>query len=134
MAEVTVQVTEPMAAFIGWANVKGEETVRKMVREYLAEIKVQNEISGESRVDEGFKWDDALEPNDGTDQWKHGGDCNLCRKIGYCTNKCRANKLLKRIATPFLYQKYLDENPEAVARNVNAMSPDALMNQLGIKQ
>ena len=134
MAEVTVQVTEPMAAFIGWANMKGQEAVRTMIREYLAEIKKQNETSGESHVDEGFKWDDALEPNDKEDQWKHGGDCNLCRKAKFCGAKCRANKLLKKISTPFLYQKYIDENPEAAARNVAAMDPKALAKQLGVLQ
>jgi len=134
MAEVTVQVTEPMAAFIGWANLKGQDEIRKMIREKLAEIKEQNETSGESHVDEGFKWDEALEPNDGLDQWKHGGDCNLCRKVNFCGTKCRANKLLKKITTPFLYQKYLDENPEAAARNVAAMDPRELAKQLGVVQ
>lgn len=105
-----------------------------MIREKLAEIKEQNETSGESHVDEGFKWDEALEPNDGVDQWKHGGDCNLCRKVNFCGTKCRANKLLKKITTPFLYQKYLDENPEAAARNVAAIDPRELAKQLGVVQ
>ena len=134
MAEVTVQVTEPMAAFIGWVNAQGEDDIRKIIREHLAEIKKQNEVSKESHVDEGFKWDDALEPNDGVDQWKHGGDCNLCRKCKFCGSKCRANKLLKKITTPFLYQMYLDENPDAAARNVANMDPHALAEQLGVMQ
>ena len=134
MAEVTVQVTEPMAEFIGWANTKGQDEIRKMIREYLAEIKEQNETSGESRVDEGFKWDNALEPNDGVDQWKHGGDCNLCRKIKFCGTKCRANRLLKKITTPFLYQKYVEENPEAVVKNQQAINPEELAKQLGAVQ
>ena len=134
MAEVTIQVTEQMAAFIGWANTKGQDEIRKMVRDYLAEIKEQNETSGESRVDEGFKWDNALEPNDNLNQWEHGGDCNLCRKASFCGRKCRANRLLKKIITPFLYQKYLDENPDAAALGVKSMDPETLMKQLGVLQ
>lgn len=134
MAEMTVQVTEPMAKFIEWANTKGQDEVRKMIRDYLAELKEQNETSGESCVDEGFKWDKALEPNDSVNQWKHGGDCNLCRKCSYCVNKCRANKLLKKVTTPFLYAKYLEENPEAAAKNVAAMDPETLARQLGVLQ
>lgn len=26
------------------------------------------------------------------DQWKQGGDCNVCRRATYCHNKCRARK------------------------------------------
>ena len=116
MAEVTLQVNEWMADFIGWVNTKGINEVRDMIREHLAEIKKSNNTSGKSHVDEGFKWDDALEPNDGVDQWKNGGDCNLCRKVKFCATQCRANKLLKKITTPFLYQRYLDENPEVAAK------------------
>ena len=134
MAEVTVQVTERMAKFIGWANAKGQDEVRKMIREYLAELKEKSEIAKESHVDEGFKWDNALEPNDGVDQWKHGGDCNLCRKVKFCGTKCRANKLLKNIITPFLYEKYLEENPEAAADAAGAMDPETMMRQLGVIQ
>lgn len=134
MAELTLQVTEQMADFIGWANVKGQDEIRRLIREHLAEIKAQSEISKESRVDEGYKWDDALEPNDGVDQWKHGGDCNLCRKSSFCGAKCRANKLLKKIVTPFLYQMYLDENPEAAAKASGAMDPESMMKQLGVLQ
>lgn len=114
--ERTVQVTEWIADMIGWLNTLGQEEVRKMVRDHLSEIKEQNSVSKESRIDEGYKWDNALEPNDGVDQWKHGGDCNLCRKSNYCMTKCRANKLLTKISTPYLYQKYLDENPEAAVK------------------
>ena len=134
MAETTVQVTEWMADFIEWANKKGQDEVRKMIRGHLAEIKEQNEVSKDSRIDEGFKWDSALEPNDNVDQWKHGGDCNLCRKQKYCMTKCRANKLLKKIVTPFLYQQYITENPEAVAKKMGGTDPDTLMKQLGVIQ
>lgn len=134
MAEKTVQVTEWMADFIGWANVKGEDEIRRMIREYLAELKEKNETSGDSHVDEGFKWDAALEPNDGNNQWKHGGDCNLCRKVGYCLKSCRPNRLLKKITTPYLYRMYITENPEAVAKNKEGINSEALMKQLGVLQ
>lgn len=135
MAEVTVQVTEKMADFIGWANVKGEDEVRRLIREYLAKVKEKSEVSKDSHVDEGFKWDDALEPNDGVDQWKHGGDCNLCRKSNFCGTQCRANKLLKKITTPFLYQMYLDENPDAAAKYTGSgMNTEDIMRQVGALQ
>lgn len=134
MAEIKIQVTENMAEFIEWAQSKGEDEIRRMIREYLAELKEQSEISKKSRVNEGFKWDKALEPNDNNDQWKHGGDCNLCRKASYCLTKCRANKLLKKLTTPFLYQKYLDDNPEAAAKQMTNTDPESLMKQLGVLQ
>lgn len=134
MAEKTIQVTEQMAAFIGWANAKGEDEVRKMVREYLAELKEQNDVTKESRLEEGYKWNELLEPNDDVDQWDHGGDCNLCRKADYCLKKCRANKLLKSITTPFLYTKYLEETPEALAKSMGSTSPEALMKEIGVLQ
>lgn len=134
MAEMTMQVSEWMADFIEWANKKGQDEIRQMIHDHLAEIKEQNETSKESRIDEGYKWDDALEPNDGADQWKHGGDCNLCRKVKYCGTKCRANKLLKKITTPFLYQQYLTENPEAAAKKMAGTDPESLMRQLGVVQ
>jgi len=27
-----------------------------------------------------------------TDQWKHGGNCNLCRRSGYCKKRCSEQK------------------------------------------
>ena len=27
-----------------------------------------------------------------TDQWKHGGNCNLCRRNGYCKKRCSEQK------------------------------------------
>lgn len=135
MAEYTIQVTEQMADFIGWANVKGQDEIRRLIREHLADIKAKSEVSKESHVDDGYKWDDALEPNDGVDQWKHGGDCNLCRKVNFCGAKCRANKLLKKITTPFLYQMYLDENPEAAAKAASGVfNTEEIMKQAGVLQ
>ena len=132
--EQTLTVTEWMADFIAWAGTKTEEELRALVRERLEEIKKQNETSQESHIDEGYKWDKALEPNDGVDQWKHGGDCTLCRKASYCLTKCRANKLLKKITTPFLYNLYITEVPEAAAKQVAGMNPKELLKTVGLLQ
>lgn len=115
MIERTVQVSEKMAGLIGWMNVKGRDAVNEMIQERLAEIKKEAEEKGNKAAG----WDDIMEPSDGADQWKQGGDCNLCRKAEYCGTKCRANKLLKKAVTPYLYQKYIDENPEAAAKSIN---------------
>lgn len=45
------------------------------------------------------------------DQWKQGGDCNLCRRAPYCHNKCKAhqekqNKELSEIATKVFTDAY----------------------------
>lgn len=131
MTKMTVQVPEWMADFIGWAEAKGQDSVRAMVREYVNKLRKENDVSQESRITEGFKWDPVLEPNDDVDQWKHGGDCNLCRKIGYCMTKCRANKTLQRITTPFLYQQYLEENPDAAAkRKIEGIDPQTILNMV----
>ena len=37
--ENTVQVTEKMAAFVDWAYNKGQDEVRRMIRERLAMLK-----------------------------------------------------------------------------------------------
>jgi len=134
MAENEIQVSEQMAEFIKWAYDKGESEVRKMVRDHLAEMKAHAEATGNTHKKGEEGWDDALEPNDGNDQWKHGGDCNLCRKVQYCKKKCRANKLLKRVTTPLLYQAYLDDVPEAAAKHAAGFDNEKLMKQLGVLQ
>ena len=81
-----------------------------------------------------FVWDDALEKNDGVEQWKHGGDCNECRRRGYCLTQCRPNKLLKKITTPFLYAAYLEEHPEIVAEEAkNRITPEDVLKMVGAK-
>jgi len=132
--EQTITVSEWMADFIAWAGTKSEEELRKMIREHLAEIKEDWETSKESHIDDGFKWDPVLEPNDGVEQWKRGGDCTLCRKASYCLKKCRPNRLLKKITTPFLYQQYLTEVPEAEAKQVAGLDTKTLLSQLGVLQ
>ena len=135
MATTTVQVTEQMADFINWANTKGQDEIRRLIREHLAKIKEDNEKSKESRVNDGYEWDDALEPNDGDKQWKNGGDCNLCRKASYCGAKCRANKLLKKITTPYLYNLYLEDCPEAAVKAASGgMNTEEVMKNLGVLQ
>lgn len=128
MAEMTIQVTEQMGDFIGWANAKGQDEIMQMVSERLAKLKeFDKECPHQTDLD-GFRWDDALEPNENVDQWKHGGDCNKCRKVNYCLTKCRANKLLKRITTPFLYQAYLEEHPEAAAKEAKkSITPEDVL-------
>ena len=133
--EHTITVTEWMAEFLEWlAKNNTPEELRQKVRDHLAEIKQQWETSKDSHIDLGYKWDPALEPNDGDDQWKRGGDCTLCRKVGYCLKKCRPNKLMKKITTPFLYNMYITEVPEAAAKQVAGMDPETLMKQLGVLQ
>lgn len=135
MTERTIQVSEAMADFIEWANGKGEDEIRRMVREHVMQLKEEYETSKESRVNDGFKWDNALEPNDDITQYKHGGDCNLCKRGKYCLTKCRPNKLLKRVTTPWLYQKYLEDVPEAAAKAAQkGINTEALMRQLGVLQ
>ena len=132
--ENTVQVTEKMAAFVDWANEKGEDEVHKLIRDRLVMLKEESEKTSNHVDSDGFKWDDALEPNDGVDQWKHGGDCNLCRKLSYCLTKCRANKLLKKITTPFLYECYIEEHPEvAAAEAAGSITPEQMLQQLGVQ-
>ena len=128
-----IQVTEKMAAFIAWAGSKGEDDLRKLVRDRLMMLKEECALKGGHADNDGFKWDDAMEPNDGNDQWKHGGDCNLCRKVKYCSTQCRPNKLLKHVTTPFLYECYLQENPqELVNEAANGLTPEQLLDQMGV--
>ncbi len=130
----TIQVTEKMAAFIEWAQTKCEEEIRELIRDRLAILKDECSKTHNHVDSDGYKWDDALEPNDGNDQWKHGGDCNLCRKLPYCLTKCRPNKLLKKITTPFLYECYLQEHPEAAAAEASeSITPDQVLQQLGVQ-
>lgn len=127
MAEGTIQVTEKMGRFVDWANEKGQDEIMRMVRERLAMLKEESALKNGMPDNEGFKWDDAMEPNEGNDQWKHGGDCNLCRRLEYCKTQCRANKLLKKITTPFLYDCYLKEHPEEAAKEAaKNLSPEDL--------
>ena len=136
MTEQTIQVTEQMADFIGWANTKGQDEVRRMIRERLAEMKAHAKDTNNAHKKDEEGWDDALEPNDGVDQWKHGGDCNLCRKVDYCMTKCRANRLLKKVTTPFLYQEYLNDVPEAAAKHASAagINTEEIIKQAGVLQ
>lgn len=128
MAEKTIQVTEKVGKFVEWANNKGQDEIMKMVRDRLLMLKEECELKNGAPDSDGLKWDDAMEPNDGNDQWKHGGDCNLCRKLKYCNTQCRPNKLLKKVTTPFLYECYLQEHPEEVAEEAaKSISPEDMM-------
>lgn len=129
-----IQVTEKMAAFINWALDKGQDEVKRLVREHLAMVKEECLRTSKRYTSDGEKWDDALEPNDGVDQWKHGGDCNLCRRAEYCKKKCRANRLLKEITTPFLYRLYVEEHPEVAAADASKnIAPEDVLKGLGLQ-
>lgn len=30
--------------------------------------------------------------NEGSEQWKEGGNCNVCRRAGYCRKRCSEHK------------------------------------------
>ena len=134
--EDELSVSPKMGRFIKWAESLGEEKLREMVRDKILELKEYSKDKPRGQRDkDGFVWDDALEPNDGHDQWKSGGDCNLCRKKKYCGTQCRPNKVMKRMITPFLYQIYLDENPEAAAEEVaTSMTPEDVLKMVGIHE
>ena len=127
---------QKMADFFQWAYEKGSEELSRLVREKLLAIKQETkeeEIPKGKPTKEGYVWDDILEPNEKPSQWKLGGDCNKCRKVDYCGTRCRANKLLRAITTPYLYSVYLDEHPEAVAREVAAsITPEKILEMAGI--
>lgn len=133
MAEMTLQVSEKMAKFIEWAKSKGQEELTRMIHERLGELKEWDEKNHGMYDMSGFKWDPILEPSDEPEQWKHGGDCNRCRRISYCLKKCRANKTLKKITTPFLYEQYMAEVPEAAAQAVAGMTPEQVLDMMGIE-
>ena len=124
-----IEVTEKMAKLIEWANGLGEEEVRARIREKLNEIR---DMPKNTRDKDGFFWDIRLEPNDNNDQYKHGGDCNLCKRKKYCETQCGANKALKKITTPLLYQMYVDENPEAAAEEAaKRITPEDVLKMVG---
>lgn len=128
----TIEVTEKMSKFIDWVNELGEEEIRKRVREKLVELR---DMPKNVKDKDGFFWDIRLEPNDNANQYKFGGDCNLCKRNKFCNTQCGANKALKKITTPFLYQMYLDENPEAAAQeaagNGVSITPDDVLKMVG---
>ena len=135
MMQEQIEVTEKMAKFIKWVEGIGEDETRKRIREKLGEIK---EMPAIERQKYNFFWDIRLEPNDDPDQYHYGGDCNLCKRKKYCSTQCGANKVLKKITTPLLYQMYLDANPEAAAEeaaaNVSKMTPDDVLKMVGVNK
>lgn len=116
--EKTIQVTEEMAAFIKWAEEKGLEEVRRILREKLQALKEHDEKAHGTKDEDGFVWDPQLEENDRNDQYHKGGDCNKCKRAKYCSTQCRPNRVLKAISTPILYQVYLSEHPELIAKGI----------------
>ena len=126
-----IVVSEKMARFIEWANSLGEDECRRLVRENINELK---KLPPHMRDKNGFYWDIRLEENDGNDQYRTGGDCTLCKRANYCSKQCGANKALKKVSTPFLYQRYLEAHPEEVAKEVAAtMTPDDVLKAVGVQ-
>ena len=130
MAE-EIEVTEKMAKFIDWCNSLGEDEVHRRVREKIIEVA---DMPVEARINDGIRFDIRLMPNDEKDQYHNGGDCNLCKRKSYCGRQCGANKALKKVTTPFLYQMYLDENPEAAMEEAaKRITPDDVLKMVGAK-
>jgi len=120
--------------FMSWAISKGEEGLRKMVRDHLAEMKESVETARKSGEINVTFWDDIIAPSDDRSQWRQGGDCTMCGKKAYCKTKCRANRTLKKATSPFLYQEYLAEYPEAEALiAAKKLTPEQLLKMLGIE-
>jgi len=135
MAEMTVQVTEKMGKFVAWAAAKGQDEITRLVRERLAMMKEECARNNGMKDSDGFVWNDLLEPSGNPEQWKRGGDCNMCRRQPYCLKQCRANRLLKAIATPFLYGLYMNDNPDAVmSEAAKVLTPEMLLKQVGIEE
>ena len=131
----TYEVSEKMAKFIDWCYSLGEEEVRRLVREKIYSLKEEmSKLPKGMKNSSGESWDDRLEPNDGPDQFRHGGDCNLCRKAKYCSTQCRANKLLKHVSTKFLYDCYLENHPEELVKEAaNGITPEEVLRKLGVE-
>lgn len=127
----TIEVTEKMGKLIDWVNGLGEEETRRRIRKKICELR---DMPKNTQDKDGFFWDIRLEPNDGSDQYRHGGDCNLCKRKEYCGTQCGANKALKKITTSLLYQMYMDENPEAAAEEAaKRITPQDVLNMVGDK-
>ena len=48
--------------------------------------------------------------------------------------QCRANKLLKKVTTPFLYRCYVEEHPEAAMEEVGkSITPEDVVAKLGVQ-
>lgn len=127
----TIEVTEKMAKLIDWLNGLGEEETRRRIREKICELR---DMPKNTQDKDGFFWDIRLEPNDNPDQYRYGGDCNLCKRKSYCATQCGANKALKKITTSLLYQMYVDEHPEAAAEEASKrIAPEDVLKMVGDK-
>lgn len=52
---------------------------------------------------------DRREMSDKTEQWKLDGDCSLCRRKNYCSNRCTRNKRKSEMLVRSLITSKLDE-------------------------
>ena len=137
MAEETLTLNDQMFGFFQWMLELGEEKTMEMIRGKIRELEEFDSQHPGLATPDGYRWDPLLAMNDGPDQWHYGGDCNLCRKVKYCKTKCRANRLLKAVVTPFLYEQYLEASPDALAKEVTKaaknMTPEQLLEMAGVE-
>lgn len=132
--DAVTQEKKQIPDLISWMLGKGEEEIRRIVREHLADVHDAVETAKKSAGVNVPWWDDIITPNDDRSQWRQGGDCTVCGKRKYCKTQCRANRMLKRATSPFLYQEYLAEYPEAEALiAAKKLTPEQLLKMLGIE-
>lgn len=50
-----------------------------------------------------------------TDQWKHGGNCNVCRRSRYCKKRCNEHKrFVQRAVQQMIAESRLGQMMEAI--------------------
>ena len=53
--------------------------------------------------------------NAGTDQWKEGGNCNVCRRAGYCRKRCSEHRrYMERAIRQVIAESKIGQAMEAV--------------------
>lgn len=53
--------------------------------------------------------------NEGTDQWKSGGNCNVCRRASYCKTRCSEHKrYVERAIRKMIAESRMGQMIEAV--------------------
>lgn len=62
---------------------------------------------------------DREEMSDKSEQWKLDGDCSLCRRKNYCSNRCTRNKRESEIMMRSLVASKLDEITGGVYSELN---------------
>lgn len=62
---------------------------------------------------------DREEMSDKTEQWKLDGDCSLCRRKNYCSNRCTRNKMKLEMLVRSLVANKLNEMTSGVFSELN---------------